>query len=398
VTHGRIDAAVAPATSLPSSVSGGTIEGTLDEAVPEDREHAMRDPFSWSFPLVPVFGIMVRIHLLMPIVLAALVLRTTIGDRFLPNTWQDAAMVVGLLFASVLLHEFGHCFAARRVDGEANEVLLWPLGGLARVELPHTPSAHFITAAAGPLVNLALCAVCVGMLAVLFGDHHYRPSFNPLWSPWRVNALGEIHLYTWGAWEPLREPSGALGPIVLMRLFYVNWILLLLNVALIGFPMDGGRMFQSVLWPRVGYRQATFYAIVAGFICMFALIIVSIAMEEVLMIFLAFFIYLACKQEWIVLETGAEDSVFGYDFSQGYTSLEREDTPPVKKRQPNFIQRWLRKRAERKRQLEQEQQVAEEQRMDELLEKIQLHGKESLTDEEHRFLKRVANRYRKKSP
>ncbi len=40
-------------------------------------------------------------------------------------------MLAGLLFVSVLLHEFGHCFAARWVDGDATEIMIWPLGGLA---------------------------------------------------------------------------------------------------------------------------------------------------------------------------------------------------------------------------------------------------------------------------
>ena len=81
------------------------------------------------------------------------------------------------VFASVLLHEFGHCFGARAVDGDATEVLLWPLGGLANTEVPHTPRANFITTAAGPAVNVVLClAVCV-LLA--FGS--LTPSFKP-WS------------------------------------------------------------------------------------------------------------------------------------------------------------------------------------------------------------------------
>jgi Zn-dependent protease len=364
----------------------------------------MRDPFSWSFPLFPVFGITVRIHFLMPLVMVGLVLRTAYQESAHAGTWMDAAMLMALLFVAVLLHEFGHCVAARRVDGEASEVLLWPVGGLARVELPHTPSAHFLTAIAGPAVNLLLCVVTALALGLLL-DRHYRPPFNPFmwsqygWSPYRFNAAGDMALLVWGEADTVTAKTTTdLAAIVLSRFFFVNWILLLLNLLLVGFPMDAGRMLQSALWPRLGYRQATLYAIFAGFFCMFGLFFASIILQEVLLIFLAIFIYFACKQEWIMLETGGEESLFGYDFSQGYTSLEREEAPPVKQRQPNFIQRWLRRRAERKRQLEQEQQLAEEQRMDELLDKIQRYGKESLSDEENRFLKRVASRYKKKSP
>jgi Zn-dependent protease len=301
------------------------------------------------------------------------------------------------LFVSVLLHEFGHCLAARRVDGDANEVLLWPLGGLARVDVPHTPRAHFITAAGGPAVNILLCAASALALGLLL-DHHYRPPLNPFtWYPYRANAAGEMALHVWGESEPL-PPTGNMAAIVLSRFFYVNWVLTLFNLALVGFPMDAGRMLQAAIWPRVGYRQATLWAIYAGFVCMIVLFIVSIVMNEVLLIALGAFMFVACKQEWILLETGGEDSPFGYDFSQGYTSLEREEPAPPKPKQPNFIQRWLRRRAERKALLEQERQEAEELRMDQLLDKIQRYGKESLTDEEHRFLKRVASRYKRKSP
>ena len=93
---------------------------------------------------------------------------------------------------------------------------------------------------------------------------------------------------------------------------------------------------------------------------------------------------------------GGEDAPFGYDFSQGYTSLEGGQPPataPQRKR-PNWFQRWLQKRAAQKARREQEAREAEERRMDELLEKVQRSGIQSLTDEERRFLTRVSARYR----
>ncbi len=55
--------------------------------------------------------------------------------------------------------------------------------------------------------------------------------------------------------------------------------MLSLNILLIGFPWDGGRLLQSTLWPYVGYRQATLYAIYAGFICMFVLVAVTFVFQ-----------------------------------------------------------------------------------------------------------------------
>src|SRR5947209_13355780 len=109
----------------------------------------MRDPFAWSFPLGRLFGITIRIHVLFPVVAGGLLLRAYC--KGVPETqWIDYALVLSFLFFSVLLHEFGHCFAARFVQGDASEVLLWPLGGLANCDVPHTPRANFIVAVAGP--------------------------------------------------------------------------------------------------------------------------------------------------------------------------------------------------------------------------------------------------------
>ena len=124
-------------------------------------------------------------------------------------------------------------------------------------------------------------------------------------------------------------------------------------------------------------------------------LVFAFVMDELLPLCLAAFIYVSCRQEWILLETGGEEGPFGYDFSQGYTSLERDQTtatPP--RRRQSWWQRWRQSRAARKMQREQEVREAEERRMDELLEKVQRNGITALTEEERRFLKRVSDRYR----
>ena len=95
----------------------------------------------------------------------------------------------GFLLMHILLHELGHCFAARSVEGDATDVLLWPLGGLAYCDLPHTPRAHLITAAGGPAVNVFLCIVAGGALAF----SALIPPFNPFQSPY------DLRLYDWAA-------------------------------------------------------------------------------------------------------------------------------------------------------------------------------------------------------
>src|SRR5216683_5045534 len=63
------------------------------------------------------------------------------------------------LFLIVMLHEFGHALACRQVGGVANQIVLWPLGGVAYVNPPQRPGAFLWSIAAGPLVNVALLPI-----------------------------------------------------------------------------------------------------------------------------------------------------------------------------------------------------------------------------------------------
>lgn len=351
----------------------------------------MRDPFSWSFPIGRLFGIPIRVHILLLVVFLGLYLRVATSDKFPAGAGADQLTILGLLFLSVLLHELGHCYGAHLVEGEAREILLWPLGGLASLDTPHTPRALFISTAMGPAVNLLLCLVSGGVLAAW----SLVPPFNPFWNPFSA----ELHCWTDNAVHAARYlasyPQLDWWQILVARFFWLNWILFLLNVVICAYPLDGGQMLQAILWPRLGHRRSTLTAVFVGFVFMFLILIYGLAANEVFALALAMFILVYCRQQWIVLETGGEESLFGYDFSQGYTSLEKDQPlPQPRRKRSNFLQRWLQRRAQKKMQREQEQQVAEEHRMDELLDKIQRLGKGSLTDEEHRFLKRVADRYR----
>jgi Zn-dependent protease len=355
----------------------------------------MQDPFTWAFPLGRFFGIPVKVHVLFPLLVAGLILRMAFQKDIIPGTWIDAAMLMALLFVLVLCHEVGHCFGARAVDGDAQEVLMWPLGGLAFVDVPHTPRANFIATVAGPAVNVVFCIVC-GLIFCSMTHFDVKLPWNPIptfgWYPYRVNEAGAIALAQWNGETYF---TTHLGEIILVRMFWISWMTLLLNVVVPGFPLDGGRMFQCAVWWRTDYRRGTLAAIYAGFIAALVFGVFAILGNELLALCLALFIYVSCRMQWIMLEGGGEDSLLGYDFSQGYTSLER-DQPAPRRRRPrqSFWQRWWQKRVQRKRQRQLEQKEADERRMDQLLEKVNREGLHSLTDEERRFLKRVSDKYR----
>src|SRR6266542_2401733 len=178
----------------------------------------MQDPFAWSVPFGRLFGVTIRIHVLFPLVAVALILRAACEQGVPPGGWIDATVLMALLFLSVLLHEYGHCFGARAVNGDAHEVLLWPLGGLAAVDVPHTPRANLITAAAGPAVNLFLGGAS---LLLLLGVFNVKPWFGFKYlGRWDD---GMFHLALWGGGEERARFLPYSLPVLLHQFFWVNY-------------------------------------------------------------------------------------------------------------------------------------------------------------------------------
>jgi Zn-dependent protease len=395
----------------------------------------MRDPMSWALPVFRAFGIPVKLHVFFIIVTLGLFIRqVTAKDN--PIDWGDVFLfTIVLLFLVILLHEFGHCFAARAVGGDAKEILIWPLGGLAMVEVPNAPRPNFQVAAAGPATNVLICVVvAIPMLAVGF-----IPTLNPLANPFvseMRNFDGKDYTSQYGlkvyhkdsseqipasvlldvltrqqetglqnavSWKPekaaeLAERMGgvrALAPgwvVWLNRTFWLSWVLLLFNLVP-AYPLDGGQMLQAVIWGRSDLRRGVTVAAYTGFAFALIFLIVSVAANETLFMGLSLFMLYSCSQRLQQLDT--DEGPFGYDFSAGYTSLERDDEPPPRpKKKQGPLARWWQARKARKIAAEAAQRVRDEERMEELLGKIAATGMGSLSDEERRFLERFSARYR----
>ncbi len=334
----------------------------------------MREPLQWSFPIGRLFEATVRVHVMLPLVMLGLYLKELKNLQNIPGAPLAILAVMGILFVSILLHEFGHVFAARAVGGDCDEVVLWPLGGLAMCDLPASPKTHFLTALAGPLVNLMLCVLAA---AFLVGQS--------IWPP--LNPLNHHMIYP----NIVNWQSGLSVPetwyqMLAARVFLWNWVLFLFNL-LPAYPMDFGRMLHAVLWARSDERTAAGTTAYVGFGSMLVLLVVAIYQDAVLMFALAIFIYLHCRTLMMYAE-GADETGFSLDMAG-----DGEASPP-RKHKPNFYQRWRQKRAARMLQQEREDRENEERRLDELLDKVQRLGKQSLSVEEERFLSRVSARYR----
>jgi Zn-dependent protease len=195
----------------------------------------------WSWLLVAVFEIRNR------------------ADRDTSLTWNVLEYLT--LFCVVMLHEFGHALACRQVGGQANQIMLWPLGGVAFVNPPPRPAATLWSIAAGPLVNVALLLLTLGsgVAARAIGGNALNP-----------NAVGFLH-----------------------DLAFINIGLLVFNLLPV-YPLDGGQILRALLWFVLGRTRSLFVASAIGLVGVVALFGLALIWGSIWLAILAVFVSLSC--------------------------------------------------------------------------------------------------------
>ncbi|MBZ0173289.1 MAG: hypothetical protein K8E66_12970, partial [Phycisphaerales bacterium] len=315
------------------------------------------NPLAWGFPLYSAWGIRVRVHLLFVFYILAELIRSVLPDQ---AGIEYVLPLLAALFGLVLLHEYGHCLACRRVGGEAVEILMWPLGGLASCLPPHQWRAHFWTTAGGPLVNVVLL-VPLGLLAYVvtgdLGSVLFNP-FDPMLTAGAISASNSamqiLKLFVWS-------------------LHYANMLLLAFNLLVPMYPMDAGRLLQAVLWGKLGYRESMRIAAIVGIAVAGLLAVVSITfdgMQRLLAIALLGGLVCSMELRRLRFEAGEDPGVFASAYAG-----DEEDAGPS--------------RGELKRR---EKEAAEKAEVDRILEKISGSGMESLTRREKRVLERASEK------
>jgi Zn-dependent protease/CBS domain-containing protein len=219
---------------------------------------------SWSIPIGTVKGTVIRIHV------TFLLFLLWIGGMHYAQGGGPAALegvvFIVLLFTCVLLHEFGHVFAARRYGVQTPDITLLPIGGVARLErIPEKPSQELVVALAGPAVNVVIAAVLY--LALFIGG-------------FPVESGVEV-----------QNP----GVGMLAKLAWVNVFLVLFNL-IPAFPMDGGRVLRAFLAQRLGYGRGTQIAATIGQGVAFVFGLLGL-FGNPLLLFIALFVYLAASSE-----------------------------------------------------------------------------------------------------
>ena len=165
------------------------------------------------------------------------------------------------LFVIVTMHEFGHALACRQVGGRAEQIVLWPLGGVAYVNPPQRPGATLWSIAAGPLVNVVLVPVLLGLYLLS------RSSGLATTSP---DALA-----------------------LLRAVAYINAGLLLFNILPV-YPLDGGQILRSLLWFVLGRARSLMAAALVGFLGVLGLAFLALRTESAWFGILAAFVGMNC--------------------------------------------------------------------------------------------------------
>ncbi len=183
----------------------------------------------------------------------------------------DQVAFVALVFLSVLLHEFGHIRAARRYGIPTPDVILTPIGGVARIaRMPERPREELVIALAGPLVTLLIALLLGGLVALVSGPAALTPS-----------SFADVPLWTALAWT--------------------NVLLLAFNL-LPAFPMDGGRVLRATLASRMGMVRGTRVAVRIGQALAVGLAIVGFQ-YNIFLVLIAAFVFLGAEAEFDAVRT-----------------------------------------------------------------------------------------------
>ncbi|GEB57435.1 site-2 protease family protein [Streptomyces gardneri] len=190
-----------------------------------------------TFVLGRIAGVRIGVHWSVLLIFAVIALGLAEGrlpeahpGHGWPAYWAAGILTAVVFFASLLAHELAHAIVARRNGVEVDDIVLWLLGGVARLkaEAPN-PAAELRIAGVGPLVSLVLGG-----------------------------------LFTLAAWLLDTTAAPGLAVEALAWLAAINILLAVFNVVPAA-PLDGGRLLRAFLWWRTGDRlRATAGATAAG--------------------------------------------------------------------------------------------------------------------------------------
>ncbi len=209
----------------------------------------------WSWHIGTIRDIQLKVHVTFPLILIWAGIQFSVGRESPIFFAIYGILLVLLLFVCVLLHELGHALMALRFGISVSEIILLPIGGLAKLKiLNDNPKQEFAIAAAGPLVNVLIALLLLPLLT-WFISLQYPTIMNDLLAP-EMPTRTLIFLLS----DSMQRIS-VVGAIT--YLCFANLMLTVFNL-IPAFPMDGGRLLRSLLAMVWNYSLATTIAVRLG--------------------------------------------------------------------------------------------------------------------------------------
>ena len=327
----------------------------------------------------------VRLHVLFPLVTLCAFYATRNAQR-IDERFVGWALLV--LLVSVSLHELARVVTAFRVGGQASSLVIGPMGGFSKLQLPPDPPAHLLTAMAGPLVSFALLVVAACGLA-LSGNRDVLKLFM---SPSELETVFP-HL---GAQFISLELLGQL-------FVWINGCLLLISLL----PMDpcaGAEILRGVLWPVVGRTSAVTATshVALGMSVFFAVSALLVAQTESPAAIMPAWCPLACIS--LLLLFGGRSSLVSrnYDVGLAIDELDSDDESWIateweaEDREAVLVEHLQDKQQEALDRKRREQEANEDARVDDILARLHETSFENLSEEDRAFLKRASRRYQQR--
>lgn len=227
-----------------------------------------------SWKVGRLFGVDIKMHWSFPLLFLYVYMTTTRSEGGSPTEGLLAIATVGILFVCVVLHEYGHILMARRFGVATKDIVLLPIGGVARLtSIPRRPLQEFLVAIAGPLVNVVIAAI----LAVV------------LW------AVGHSLAGVSDTLETGTLPVGSLLDF-LQTILVMNIALVLFNL-IPAFPMDGGRILRAGLATVFSYLTATKWAARVGKLLAIGFALLALSQGLPMLLVLAAFVWFGAHSE-----------------------------------------------------------------------------------------------------
>ncbi|HZV70282.1 MAG TPA: site-2 protease family protein [Saprospiraceae bacterium] len=224
-----------------------------------------------SYHIATISGIPVKVHWSFGLLLLWVVFETSKGG-FQPILLLLSLAIVLSVFFCVILHEFGHALAARKFGVKTFDIIMTPIGGIARLErMPDGKGQEFWVAIAGPVVNFLI----VGLIWISYAV--FKGEVLPLFSSSFWNFEQEATSY----FKIILLANGYLGAFNLLP----------------AFPMDGGRILRSLLSLRMDRNKATQIASFAGQVIALIMFGYGIMQDRPTLILIGVFIFFAARQE-----------------------------------------------------------------------------------------------------